>query len=151
MTSRVRSSCVGPSPPVEMTRSARPQAILNAAMLSARSSATVVWKPTGMPISASRRLSHWQFVSRFCPLVNSLPMERISAFMGGLALWSAGVPPARLRVEMRPGRPRSTEKNHPGVVGVDRVNRGRYAGGTMRTSYYLVTAAGRGGSVGWGK
>ena len=35
-----------------------------------------------MPISASLWLSHWEFVSRFCPLVSSLPMEMISAFMG---------------------------------------------------------------------
>src|SRR5262249_15270218 len=53
-----------------------------AAMLSWRSSATVVCQPTGMPTSASRRLSHWLLVSRFWPLVNSLPMEMISAFMG---------------------------------------------------------------------
>src|SRR5262245_54341171 len=51
------------------------------AMLSSRSSATVVWKATGMPTSASRRLSHCELVSRFWPLVSSLPMETISAFM----------------------------------------------------------------------
>src|SRR5881275_3656828 len=34
-----------------------------------------------MPISARRRLSHWLFVSRFWPLVSSLPIEIISAFM----------------------------------------------------------------------
>ena len=33
------------------------------------------------PISANLRLSHWQLVSRFWPLVSSLPIERISAFM----------------------------------------------------------------------
>src|SRR5262249_14702577 len=54
-----------------------------ASMLSARSSATVVYQPTGMPISARRRLSHWLLVSRFWPLVNSLPIDRISVFMRG--------------------------------------------------------------------
>src|ERR1700749_4459605 len=49
----------------------------------ARSSATVVCQPTAMPISARRRLSHWLLVSRFWPLVSSLPMERISHFMAG--------------------------------------------------------------------
>src|SRR5579864_3676745 len=34
-----------------------------------------------MPISASRWLSHWLLVSRFCPLVISVPMEMISVFM----------------------------------------------------------------------
>src|SRR5438105_12807516 len=50
-------------------------------MLSSRSSATVVCQPTARPSSASRRLSHWALVSRFCPLVSSLPTEMISAFM----------------------------------------------------------------------
>src|SRR5262245_51510552 len=34
-----------------------------------------------MPISAKRRLSHWVLVSRFWPLVSSLPIEMISARM----------------------------------------------------------------------
>src|SRR4029077_18526294 len=38
--------------------------------------------PTGIPISARRLLSHCELVSRFCPLVSSLPTEMISAFMG---------------------------------------------------------------------
>ena len=50
-------------------------------MLSARSSPTVVWKATGTPISANRRLSQRLLVSRFWPLVISLPMEMTSAFM----------------------------------------------------------------------
>ena len=41
----------------------------------------VVCQPTGMPISARRRLSHWLLVSRFWPLVSSLPIEMISAFI----------------------------------------------------------------------
>ena len=42
----------------------------------------VVCQPTATPISARRRLSHWLLVSRFWPLVSSLPIERISVFMG---------------------------------------------------------------------
>ena len=42
----------------------------------------VVCQPTATPTSARRRLSHWLLVSRFWPLVSSLPMERISLFMG---------------------------------------------------------------------
>src|SRR5262249_18967235 len=53
-----------------------------------KSSATVVCQPTGMPASARRRLSHWLLVSRFWPLVSSLPMDRISAFTGGS--WGCG-------------------------------------------------------------
>src|SRR5438128_923778 len=34
-----------------------------------------------MPISARRRESHWLLVSRFWPLVISLPIEMISAIM----------------------------------------------------------------------
>ena len=55
-----------------------PAAMRKASMLSSRSSATVVCQPTAMPISARRWLSHWLLVSRFWPLVSSLPMEMIS-------------------------------------------------------------------------
>ena len=47
--SRVRSSWVGPSPPVITTRSARSNANRNAWTFSARSSLTVVWNRTGDP------------------------------------------------------------------------------------------------------
>ena len=83
--SRVRSSSVGPSPPVISTMSARSAAMRNAWTFSSRSSATVVCQWTGMPSSASSRLSHWLLVSSFCPLVSSVPMAMISAFMAG---WS---------------------------------------------------------------
>ena len=69
------------------TSLARPAAMRKASTLASRSSATVVCQPTAMPISASRRLSHWLLVSRFWPLVSSLPMERISHFMRTLRLW----------------------------------------------------------------
>ena len=79
--SRVRSSWVGPSPPLIRTRSARPVATLKAATFSSRSSPSVVWKWTGTPTAASPRLNHWLFVSSDCPLTISLPIEMISAFI----------------------------------------------------------------------
>src|SRR5262249_32121548 len=82
--SRVRSSRVGPRPPVDRTSPARCVARPNTVRLSWRSSATVVCRCAGMPISASRRASHWKLVSRFCPLVISLPIEMISAFIVSL-------------------------------------------------------------------
>src|SRR4051812_43351241 len=79
--SRVRSSWVGPRPPLARTIWARCVAMRKVLILSSSSSATVVCQATGMPISASRRLSHWLLVSRFWPLVISVPIEIISAFI----------------------------------------------------------------------
>src|SRR5207248_221882 len=56
-------------------------------------SAMVVCQPTAMPISASRRLSHWLLVSRFWPLVSSLPIERISVSMRGVGFLGEAVGP----------------------------------------------------------
>src|SRR6202047_4345246 len=64
-----------------MTRCARWLAMRKAPRWSSRSSAMVVCQATAIPISARRWLSHWLLVSRFWPLVNSLPTEMISAFM----------------------------------------------------------------------
>src|SRR5262249_44361711 len=109
------SSWVGPSPPLLSTSPARPAATRKAATLSARSSATLVCQPTGMPTSARRRLSHWLLVSRFWPLVISLPMEMISAFMGG----PRGAPP-RGRAHPPPSRspgPPAEAKGRPAPQG----------------------------------
>ena len=86
---------MGPRPPVSSTSPARPAAMRKASMLASRSSAMVVCQPTATPISARRRLSHWLLVSRFWPLVSSLPMERISLFMGpGSGAGRAAIIPA---------------------------------------------------------
>ena len=58
MSSRVMSSDVGPSPPVTMTRSARPRASRTACWMSAPVSGTATWRATLWPRSASRRQSH---------------------------------------------------------------------------------------------
>ena len=75
----------GPEAAGDEDELARPAAMRKASMLASRSSATVVCQPTGTPISARRRLSHWLLVSRFWPLVISLPMEMISLFIDGVS------------------------------------------------------------------
>ena len=52
--SRVRSSWVGPRPPLVRIRSARPIAVLKTAMFSARSSPSAEWKWTGDSESSER-------------------------------------------------------------------------------------------------
>ena len=61
--SRVKSSAVGPSPPVATTTSARAMAWRNASAPGSNSSPTVEWHSTRMPNSSSRWLSHCEFVS----------------------------------------------------------------------------------------
>lgn len=88
--SRVRSSSVGPNPPVLMTRPALRLAIEKQSRLAARSSAMVVCQPTSIPCSASSRLSQALLVSRLRPEVSSLPIEMISALV--MRLGSGGDP-----------------------------------------------------------
>ena len=83
--SRVRSSWVGPSPPVITTRSARPARDPERLRRSrpGRRRASCGTGP-GCPPPASARLSHWLFVSSDWPLTSSSPMAMISAFMAGV-------------------------------------------------------------------
>src|SRR5436190_14161476 len=80
---RVRSSAVGPRPPVATMTSARSHACRKTRTLSVRWSPTVVWNATGTPISSSRSASHWLLVSSRWPVVSSSPMEMISARIEG--------------------------------------------------------------------
>ncbi len=80
--SRVRSSAVGPRPPLAITTSARSTACRNTTTFSSRSSATVVWQTTRMPRSSNRWLSHWLLVSSRWPVVISSPIEITSACTG---------------------------------------------------------------------
>src|ERR1700736_300944 len=108
------------------TRPARADAMRKASILASRSSAMVVCQPTGTPISARRRLSHWLLVSRFWPLVSSLPTERISHFMG-----TAGPgpgerllyrpPPSPARLERLPFEPAFLALQRPIDVVIGRV------------------------------
>ena len=79
IASRVRSSGVGPSPPVETTRSARPRPARNASVTWSRSSGSAVSRTTRTPIPVSERASSPAFVSRVSPTVSSLPMLSSSA------------------------------------------------------------------------
>ena len=79
--SRVRSSAVGPSPPVISRRSDRFSAIVRASTSGSISSETVVWYAVCIPRSPRRALIHPLLVSSRCPLVNSSPMAITSACM----------------------------------------------------------------------
>jgi hypothetical protein len=77
--SRVRSSGVGPRPPVETTRSTRPRASAYARLTVARSSRSAVIRTTCTPSAVSDRASSPAFVSRVSPTVSSVPMLSTSA------------------------------------------------------------------------
>ncbi len=77
--SRVRSSGVGPRPPVDTTRSTAASASRKAAVTSARSSGTATMRRTLTPWSESARASSPPFVSRVSPAVSSLPTASSSA------------------------------------------------------------------------
>ena len=74
MASRVRSSGVGPKPPVEITRSAVAIACLKESATSCRSSGKSVVRRTSTPSSVSARARSPLLVSRVQPLVSSLPI-----------------------------------------------------------------------------
>ena len=78
-TSRVRSSAVGPRPPVAITTSARMHAIRKASIPASSVSATVVWNVTGIPRTPSSAEIQRLFVSSRWPVVNSSPMAITSA------------------------------------------------------------------------
>ena len=79
IASRVRSSGVGPSPPVLTTRSARSRPVANAsATISSRSGSAVI-RPTVTPASVRERASSAALVSRVSPTVSSEPMLSSSA------------------------------------------------------------------------
>ena len=79
MASRVRSSGVGPSPPVETTRSARSIPAANASRTIASRSGRAVSRSTSTPRVVRARASSPAFVSRVSPTVSSVPMLSSSA------------------------------------------------------------------------
>ena len=82
MDSRVRSSSVGPSPPVVTTRSARSHARPSVSVTRPRlSPTTLVWFRS-MPSAGSRCAIHELFVSTISPSRISVPIATISAFTG---------------------------------------------------------------------
>ena len=72
--SRVRSSAVGPRPPVATTTSARASAVRNADSSSDGSSASVARALTSMPASSSRSVSQSELVSARSGPSSSLPI-----------------------------------------------------------------------------
>ena len=79
--SRVRSSSVGPRPPVEITISARASALRKADSRSDASSATVTRAPVSMPTSSSFAVRYSAFVSERSGVSSSVPTARISALI----------------------------------------------------------------------
>ena len=83
MASRVRSSCVGPRPPQQMTASLRSSASVRHDTMRSRLSPTLVWKNVSMPDSASCSPIHDELVSVICPSRSSVPMATTSVRMAG--------------------------------------------------------------------
>ncbi len=79
MASRVRSSGVGPRPPVSSTRSLRASPSRMASVTATRSSGNAANRMTATPIAVRSRARSPEFVSRVDPLVSSVPTARIDA------------------------------------------------------------------------
>ncbi len=77
--SRVRSSGVGPRPPVETTRSTSERAVTKASRTTDSSSGSAVTRRTSTPAAVRSAASSPALVSRVSPTVISEPIERISA------------------------------------------------------------------------
>ena len=78
--SRVRSSLVGPRPPVVMSRSERCNPRDMASVIFPWSSPTMVTHCSWTPRGGSLAAIHDELVSVSSPISSSLPMEKISAF-----------------------------------------------------------------------
>ena len=78
-TSRVRSSSVGPRPPVRITRSSACSACTKCARSSARSSPTIALKATSMPRPFSTSVMVSELVSVRVGVSSSLPTAMIAA------------------------------------------------------------------------
>ena len=79
MASRVRSSGVGPSPPVTTTRSVRARPSVIAAVTASRSSGRATMRSIDTPQSVRSRARSPEFVSRVPPVVSSVPTARTVA------------------------------------------------------------------------
>ena len=86
MTSRVMSSCVGPSPPQTMTASLRSSACVMTDLMRSQLSPTFVWKWESMPTSASCSPIHDELVSTIWPSSNSVPTATTSQRMQNLPM-----------------------------------------------------------------
>ena len=86
IASRVRSSGVGPRPPVETTRWARTMPAAKASRTISRSSGTPVRRVTRTPAAVSQAANSPAFVSRVSPVVSSEPTDNSSAVRRGALL-----------------------------------------------------------------
>ena len=88
--SRVRSSGVGPRPPVEITRSDRRSASANASRTTSSRSGTAVSRPTRTPARVRSRARSPAFVSRVSPVVTTPPttFDTSSSIATGRSLFS---------------------------------------------------------------
>ena len=84
IASRVRSSSVGPRPPVTMTTSERSSACWTVALSRPMLSPTWVTKKRSMPRPVSCWARYCELVSRISPSSSSVPTAIISAFNHGL-------------------------------------------------------------------
>jgi hypothetical protein len=82
--SRVRSSSVGPRPPLAMTTGTRLSASRKAAARSSRLSPTIVLRRTSMPSLLSSSVRKRELVSRRSGVSSSEPTAIISAFIGNI-------------------------------------------------------------------
>src|SRR6267378_2166774 len=88
--SRVRSSSVGPSPPLEIISGTRLSASRNASASKSRLSPTTVLRSTSMPIVFSSSVRKSELVSKRSGVSNSEPTAMISAFIRWLSdQWQA--------------------------------------------------------------
>ena len=81
MASRVRSSFVGPRPPVQMMRSERSRHRCSISTISPISSPMMVTVCRSMPSAGSRAAMWAELVSTVSPIRSSVPKARISARM----------------------------------------------------------------------
>jgi hypothetical protein len=81
---RVKSSSVGPRPPVRITAAAREDALRISSTIRPRSSGQVAWKAISNPNGSNSRAISWRCVSRDRPRRSSVPVVT-------RATWPAGV------------------------------------------------------------
>src|SRR5579859_816548 len=112
--SRVRSSSVGPRPPLAITTGTRFSASRNASASSSRLSPTIVFRKTSMPSLFNSSVMKSELVSTRSGVRSSDPTAMISAFMGIIVAHPAEGPGGR-RFEYR----RLTVEGQPADVPIN--------------------------------
>ena len=141
IASRVRSSGVGPRPPVETTRSARSRASAKAWLTASRSSGSAWILVTVIPSAVRLRASSPAFVSRVSPTVNSLPMLRSSADNSGRDRTIVAA------YRSRNGRDARSRRYHRTNRTCDLCSRAGRSSGSRRSRYGTMARDGSGGGA----